>query len=317
MALGPDCLADRVVTVATQGGDFRLLSEALAWIDDKATATTPYLVEIGPGVYTETAPVVLKSYVDVEGSGQDVTTINCACAGFQDGTPDPVLQAGPITAELRHLTVNNTGGTDLFLNDSIGVFTEGVTAGSFSMLHVTVTATSTFRAAGISNANSSPSMNHVTVTVASTGGSFSYGVDNFQSSPSMSHVTVTASGGGNQNVGVFNFSSSPTMNNVTTTATADGDSLFQAGVLNLDASAPTMTNVTAQGPYGVRNESGSSATIRNSSITGTDASIRNTASTARVADTVLDGPVDGAGFTCVGVHDEAFVALSSACAAFA
>ncbi|MDG1410289.1 MAG: hypothetical protein P8Q52_06055, partial [Acidimicrobiales bacterium] len=62
----------RVVWVADDGsGDFLLLSAALASIGD-ASAPNPYVVRIAPGVYTETLPVELKTYVDVEGSGQGI-----------------------------------------------------------------------------------------------------------------------------------------------------------------------------------------------------------------------------------------------------
>ncbi len=52
----------------------------MASIPDNNTAATPYVIKIAPGTYTETANVAMKNYVDVEGSGQDITTINCACS---------------------------------------------------------------------------------------------------------------------------------------------------------------------------------------------------------------------------------------------
>ena len=82
-----------------------------------------------------------------------------------------------------------------------------------------------------------------------------------------------------------------------------------------------MTNVTATATdgannnYGVYNNS-SSPSIRNSSITGTTASISNDGTTpsAVVAYTMLGGgEVSGAGFTCVGVYDENLVDLVGDC----
>ena len=144
------------------------------------------------------------------------------------------VSVGAITAEIRHLTINNTGPS----NFSIGVYTDGVTNGSFSMHNVTATA---------------------------TGGTSNYGVSNKSlSSPSMNNVTATATGGTNN--------------------------------------------------LGVANQSSSSPTIRNSSITGTNNSILNDGSTAKVADTVLDGAVVGVGYTCVGVYTTAFTPLGAACA---
>ena len=280
----------RVVWVADDGtGDYLLLSSALAAIT--ATAATPYVIKIAPGIYTETAPVVLKDYVDVEGSGQDITTINCACS-----TDIPaVISATTITAEIRHLTINNTGSGFL----AFGVYTDSVADGSFSMLHVTATATGSTGNYGVYNSSSSPSMNNVTATA--TGGTTGFGVYNFDSSsPSMNNVTATATGGLG-NYGVYNSSSSPSMNNVTATGEALANTALSTafGVYNSDSSSPVIS---------------SSPSIRNSSITGSTHSISNDGtSNAKVADTALGGAVDGNGFFCVGVYDTDFDAANEIC----
>jgi len=148
------------VWVATSGNNtFPLLSAALASISD-ATASKPYVIRIAPGVYTETSPVALKNNVDVEGSGQGTTTITCACGGDSYNGSSAAVSAGAITAEIRHLTINNTGPSG---SDSFGVYTTGVTNGSFSMDNVTAT---------------------------STGGTFNYGVSNFSSSPSIRNSAI-------------------------------------------------------------------------------------------------------------------------------
>jgi hypothetical protein len=181
---------DRVVWVADDSsGDFLLLSAALASISD-ASASNPYVVRIAPGVYTETATVALKTYVDVEGSGQGVTTITCECASASWGASSATVSAGDIAAEIRHLTIENTGGGDY----SFGVYTNG----------------------------SSPSVSMMNVTATATGGTSNYGVHNSVSSPSMTNVTATATGGGD-NYAVFSYDSSSTMNNVTATATGGED----------------------------------------------------------------------------------------------
>ena len=299
----------RVIWVAESGGDFTSLSEAMASIPDNNTAATPYVIKIAPGTYTETSNVAMKNYVDVEGSGQDVTTITCDCSTSFSAS-GAVISAGAITAEIRHLTINNTGtSTDA----SVGLWTEGVTEGSFSMLHVTATAADTGGTAnyGVVNKSSSPMMNNVTATA--TGANGNYGVYNTSSSPTMTNVTATATGG--SVFGVYNTSSSPTMNNVTATAT---DGQFSYGVYNNDESSPSMNNVTATASFGVYNDDESSPKIRNSSITGTSRSIFNTVvlplpATAHVADTALGGGVTGSSFTCVGVYTTDFVALGPNC----
>ena len=275
----------RVVWVADDGtGDVLLLSAALASITD-ASASNPYVVKIAPGVYTETSTVALKTYVAVEGSGQGFTTITCACGNDVFDATAATVTAGNIVAEIRHVTINNTGTASY----SFGVYAAYVYDGSVSMNNVTVTATGgTSYNTGVYNVTSELSMNNVTAT--GTGGTYSYGVYNSSSSPSMNNVTATGTGG-TYSYGVSNTSSSPSMNNVTATAT---------GTFN----------------RGVYNGNSSSASIRNSSITGGTNSIYNSAdSSAQVADTLLDGPVDaGLGLTCTGVYTALFVALDTSCA---
>ena len=304
----------RVIWVADDNtGDYASLSEALAAITD-ATSSNPYVIKIAPGEYTENSNVAMENYVDVEGSGQNTTTITCVCSSTNFDASSAVISAGAITAEIRHLTINNTGSSN---GASYGVYTEGVVDGSFSMLHVTATATNSYNNTGVRNASSSPTMNNVTATA--TGGSFGtfgFGVSNNSSSPTMNNVTATATGGSN-NYGVYNFSSSsPTMNNVTATATGGTGSY---GVRN-SSSSPTMNNVTATATdgtndnYGVYNESSSSPSIRNSSITGSTKSIFNdNTSNAKVADTALGGAVAGNGFFCVGVYDTDFASAGANC----
>jgi hypothetical protein len=198
----------RVIWVADdETGDYALLSTALDAITD-ASFAKPYLIKIAPGTYIEKSTVVLKNFVDVEGSGQGITTITCACA--DDNAADAAtLSADRVVGEIRHLTINNTG-TDV---DSVGVHTTYVTNGSFSMFHVTATATgSNFNTGVYNDFYSSPSMNNVTATA--TGDDSNWGVYNvFYSSPSMNNVTATAAGG-SSNTGVYNGNhSQPTIRN--------------------------------------------------------------------------------------------------------
>jgi len=326
-----------VVWVADDGtGDFLLLSQALASISD-ASASNPYVVRIAPGEYTETATVALKDHVDVEGSGQGVTTITCECASDSFNATSATVSAGDIDAEIRHLTINNTG-SDVY---SIGVITEEVVDGSVSMMNVTSSAIGgTDYSMGVFNDSSSPSMTDVTATAAdgyenrgvynfesspsmtdvtatATGGNYSSGVHNYSSSPSMTDVTATASGG-TDNRGVYNYwLSSPLMMNVTAAATGGSNSY---GVYNNSTSSPLMMNVTTAATggtnsYGVYNYLSSSPAVRNSSIAGDDYSFYNSGSSSvQVADTMLDGTVTaGGGLTCVGAYDETFSALDASC----
>ena len=312
----------RVIWVADDGtGDFALLSAALASITD-ASATKPYVIKIAPGVYTETATVALKDYVDVEGSGQGVTTIECACSSnetapkkhlaavVQAGAQDGLTGVGVI-AEIRHLTISNTGGEG---NDySYGLYIEGPASNNpaklFSVLHVTATADGT---------QSSPA-----ATVASTGV-----VIASRATPQLNYVTATASYSPGTTIGVDIMGASEVvMNNVTATG-AFGVNTY--GVQSSGLSEVVMDNVTAtartDSPFagngrGFNNADFSTATILNSTLTGYTYSIYNVraegegvGAEAQIANTTLDGDASGnSGLKCAAVRDENFAPLDDTC----
>ncbi len=219
-AAGPGYDLANVVWVATSGGDFTSLSAALASITD-SSETNPYVIKIAPGIYTETAQVVLKNYVDVEGSGQDVTTITCECGvNGQGSTGAATLLAGEpgvdnITAEIRHLTVKNTGPTAVIDENP--------------------------QVVGIASANSSGSfsLSHVTVIAQGDGTQFSAaGVVVVQSGARLDHVTATASGARLVN-GIYSLSAPMTMDNVTATGTV--------GIVVLGTPSPTIRDSVVSG----------------------------------------------------------------------
>lgn len=90
-----------ILLVAPQRGDFTSIQAALDSVVNPS-ANQPYLIVVAPGIYTES--ITLKPYVDVQGSGANVTTIT------HDGSAPTVI--GADHSELRALTVINTGGGD-------------------------------------------------------------------------------------------------------------------------------------------------------------------------------------------------------------
>ena len=268
-----------VVVVAKSGGDYTSIQAAVDSIPD-AAANNPYLVWVAPGVYTET--VTMQEWVDIEGAGELVTKITyTGSESFNTGTV-----VGADNAELRFLTVENTGGEDI----SIAIY----------------------------NNNQSPRLTHVTATAS--GGTYSYGVDNYSSSPQMTDVTASASGGTNS-YGVYNNSSSPQMNDVTATASGGNDSY---GVYN-NTSSPTINNSVIEASGGTNNHGiynfapGDSyiVTVNNSQITGSTATILSDAEfTTYVGASLLDGgdvvPNSGT-MTCVGAYNESYTELTSIC----
>ena len=177
-----------VIVVAKSGGDFASIQAALDSIDDNSD-TNRYLVWVAPGTYTDT--VTMKQYVDIEGSGELLTKITAAGSGsIYAGTV-----VGVNNAELRFLTVENTGG------DAYGVAIYNI-SGSPRLTFVTATASGATYSIGVFNKSSSPTMTNV--TVSALGVTVNYGVYNHTCSPTMTNVTVTASGGSAANTGIYN-----------------------------------------------------------------------------------------------------------------
>ena len=189
----------QVVWVAKSGGDYTTVNAALASITDN-TGSKPYLIRIGPGTYTETR-VELKDYVDIEGSGQETTTITCACGTSSITSSSATMRAVGLGlhSEVRDLSVVNTGG------------------GGFSMAISTDSVTS-----------------HVSfddVTANASGGAldnfafFNYGTP---AAPLLTNVTAIATGGSGAAIGVYNSISAAILTNLKSFAT--GSSSLNVGV---------------------------------------------------------------------------------------
>lgn len=251
------------------------LKSALAGITG-ASSTNPYLLKIEPGVYDlgATPGLQMKQWVDIEGSGQQSTKIKCACGASDTFAPEAVVK-GSNNAELRFLTVENTGGGPV----SIAIRNQNA---SPQLTHVTVTASGGTRNFGLHNNSSSPRMNNVTATAS--GGTESYGVYAVAfSSPQMTDITITASGG-THNFGAYNSQSSSRMMDVTATASGGTNS------------------------YGVYNDA-SSPTIRQSTLSGSNYSLYQSGSTVKVAVTQLVGPVS-TGLVCFDNYDANLAAVT-------
>jgi len=181
------------LVVAKSGGDFNTITAALSSISD-ASEGNRYLVKVMPGVYTET--VAMKHYVDIEGSGELSTRITYTGSANEDaGT-----LVGASNAEVRFLTVENTGGN----NQAIAILSYGT---SLRLTHVTATARGGTSNVGVEYVYSSPTM--TSVSASGSGGTFSYGVVNKWTS-SVIRDSVLSASGGTYNIGLHNSSDSYT-----------------------------------------------------------------------------------------------------------
>ncbi len=183
-----------------------------------ASATNRYLILIEPGIfYLGNNSLAMKEYVDIQGSGKNVTIIKGS-----NSNNDGLIQ-GADHAELRFLTLRNQNNGPR----AVALYNNGT---SPVITNVHIRASGATRNYGIHNVSSaSPEMNLVTVQVS--GGESNYGVlNNSSSSPIMNNVRIEARGG-LRNYGVNNTKDCiPEISNVHILATQGGD--FNIGVLN-------------------------------------------------------------------------------------
>ena len=206
----------RVIWVADDGtGDYTLLSDALDSIDDN-TATKPYVIKIAPGTYTENSNVAMKNYVDVEGSGQDITTIKGSCvvpAGGGD-LERSTISFGEVNSQVRQLTIEAISE-----NNCVGVHSDQ------------------------SGGEYSPSMEFVTVLSKSTGSSnSSYAIFNEESKLVVANSELTADG--LTSAAMYNEDSDVQLLNSTATASNNTNSY---GIEHFGASTTVIRNSTIGG----------------------------------------------------------------------
>jgi hypothetical protein len=326
--------AKRTVLVSpasTPSASGTALLKAIDGITD-ASSENPYLLKIEPGVYDiGTYVFSMKPYVDVEGSGQTVTTIR----GNNDHNG---VVYGADDAELRALTVKNTGGDYpcAIYNKSVSPRITGVRA---------ISGPGAYHTYGIINESASPVIKQVEVVAYSSGTGHTRAVTNSGgASPTMMDMSIQASGPA-RNTAIHNAGANtkPFMKNVDATATggtrtigsasyysaapamtgctftASGGSARNWGVYTaLDATAH-LTNVIARGfnggsPIGLLVASdGGTAQIRQSLLSGSEKSIRNdSTSTVQIAATQLKGPVGGS-LACAQCYNGAYSEVNASC----
>lgn len=132
------------------------LLTALNNISDTSN-THPYLLKIEPGVYDlGNNGLQMKENVDIEGSGENTTTITSTHSGEFNNESSATI-SGADSAELRFITIENRGGGDF----------------SFA----------------IHNYNASPVLTNV--TAVAFGGTITRGVNNYSSSPLIKNSNIS------------------------------------------------------------------------------------------------------------------------------
>jgi len=247
----------------------------MASIPNNNTAATPYVIKIAPGTYTETSNVAMKNYVDVEGSGQDVTTITCACSGTNsdDSINGSTISIGQVNAEIRQITIKNTSST---FGYAVHSHQNTSTTWSVSIADVTATATDGTLAIGIDAKNSTLKLRNVTATASN--GASNYGVKTSASTVTIETTVAKASGGTETNKAIsIQSNSNAALNNVVAEATGLSNSQLETAGIDVASSVLVANNTTASAasgdtPTGIY-ASGSVIDIGNSTATGSGSAV--------------------------------------------
>jgi hypothetical protein len=275
-----------VVTVAKANGKFTDPVAAVNSITD-ASATNPYLVVIGPGVYTITSPLQMKNYVDIAGCGENVTKIKGAISGASADAS--AIIKGANSADLSSLTVENSGGGRY----SIALYYYGEAYGEAPQVR--------------------------NVKAIASGGASCYGVYNdYGSDTMMTHVTAIANYGTAINRAIYNNSSTPTLNDVNAYANGVSGSI-DYGIYN-DGSYFSMFRIHAsagggESSYGVYSINYSYPVLYYSLALGaTKGLYTDSTSTSRLRWSVIGFGIRGSGARqCVACADQEGNALSATC----
>lgn len=144
-----------VVTVAKSGADFTDIQAAIDSISGEGPSN-PYLIYIAPGFYYPNAPIRMKAYVSISGSGEDTTVIT-GSRGASGIDYAAGIIIGANNTRLNNLTLQNG-----CLNQSYGF---GIVLDSISMAIEDVTSKvfgdCTYSYAIISNEDQGSLLSHV------------------------------------------------------------------------------------------------------------------------------------------------------------
>lgn len=231
-----------VIIVAKSGGDFISIQAAIESVNP--TAETPYIIKVMPGTYIET--VTLKSYIHLQGSGREVTTIKTLDYGYGN----VITLNGVTNVEITEVTINN-GMFGIYNSSSTNVTITGcVFSGnslgivSWQALRTTISDNSFDNNASnaIWNASASPAITGNTISGVAGGSAI---ICNDCSSV-IAGNTIT----GSSFAGIYVLAGSPTI--VTNKITGNGTDIYVLGTPNISFNVfDTISGTNGVGAYNV------------------------------------------------------------------
>jgi hypothetical protein len=261
---------NNIITVAKANGDFTDPIKALASITD-ASESNRYLLIIGAGEFSLSGSLIMKSNVNIVGSGQALTTL----IGAVSSNDLSAAAAFVVTADstrLEGLSIINLGGPDIYCfgiaNGQIGQ------SATTEIVDVKVDVSGCGQVRGVLNIVAKSSFKNLTVNAVDGSGS-SIGMDSTISEIVISRSVISATGG-SANIGIRNTTSSLTFRDSTIKASGGGT---QIGFINgSDQSFARISNSqilatpgTSIGSGSIKASSGSGVSetyVANSSLEG-------------------------------------------------
>ncbi|RFF26820.1 MULTISPECIES: pectinesterase family protein [unclassified Wenzhouxiangella] len=311
---------DNVVVVATSGGDFTDVQSAIDSIDD-ASATNPYVVQVGPGTFD--GRVKLIDHVHLVGWGRGATTLTATGAETRNEA-FTVDMTGVTGVELRDLTVVNTGGDEAACGIDMYGVDESVRVVDAA---VVVTDGATFHRGVKLPSLSSPSLERVEIHLEGAPSSQNYGISASSSSaPRLVDVDITVITTTNETFnayGIYNLDDDSVVNRVT--VDVSGPTSGGSTGIWVSSNDPTIlhTHISVTGSeddnHGISTYGGSPK-IRRSTIESDGVSVYGvqsspTPSSPTIAHSELIGVVDAAQPKCYAVHDADLNELGPDCSA--
>lgn len=308
----------KVAVVALSGGDYLTPRDAMAnlatWCRPPTDTTTPCLVKLMPGVYDNAlAALTMKPYVDLEGSGELVTTITGS---------GPTTVSCAANSELRSLAIENTHTG----SKAIAVTTWGAD-GFIRLRNVTVRVNGAHAYANHAVevfGSGERALDHLTVSVSGST------VENLgvlvqtSANTSITGGSITASGAGwstgvfrNVGSGRFEIRSTTIRATAVAGAAARGVTVYDASAWLKDSSvtAEGSDNVLAIASEGYYARG--TVYVEGSDLTGLPYAVQNWHGDTYIANTRVQGLLNGGELTstCVGAYDQNFRALATNCSA--
>ena len=252
----------RVIIVdAAGGGNFTSPVAALNSITN-ATPLNPYLVKVLPGFYDiGAAGIVMKPYVDLEGSGEGITVIS-GMVGSPIEPPETALVKAADFSEIRDIALYNSssyGAVGVLIPPGMGMGTV--------LRRVRVTTSTPAFSFGIYNDSSATPLIHG-ATVEAFNGYKARGILSESADVVVEDSTVSATGGTDSSVAIETVTGDTTLRRVVATASGSGSNI---GVSSING-RPLLESVEAHVSAGAANNAG---ILIVGYVSGTPAVLRN------------------------------------------